>query len=209
CAGDSMAAKLCAENPKCTPYQLPSSEFSLPLPGKHNQWNAAAALALSKVWKEEQEILHTFENILPIRRRFETVYNQGGIRIVSDYAHHPSEVAALIQTARELKPKRLLGIFQPHRYTRTLALGPDFPDSFTGLDKLWLLPVYAASEQPVAGGTTTDLAKRFSAKWTKCLVVSSSMESAWNDVSSCLQDGDLLLIIGAGDIELLAERAKK
>jgi len=80
------------------------------------------------------------KHLRPIRRRFETVFNGKGIQIVSDYAHHPTEIAAVIQTAAELKPKRVLGVFQPHCYTRTLALGPDFPSSFEGLEKLWLLP---------------------------------------------------------------------
>ncbi|VGO14503.1 UDP-N-acetylmuramate--L-alanine ligase [Pontiella desulfatans] len=204
CSGDAIATRLCSGNPKCEPYAFPHPPIPVPLPGRHNQWNASAARSVAAVWKTGDEIHRAWETIQPVRRRFETVSNEGGVRIVSDYAHHPTEIAALIQTARELKPERLLGIFQPHRYTRTLALGADFPPSFEGLDKLWLVPVYAASEQPLEGGTTPDLADRFPPDWAGRLRVFDSMHTAWADLQSQLRPGDLLLIIGAGDIDQLA-----
>ncbi len=205
CAEDRLAVELCSGNTKCVPYELSSQPLNLPIPGRHNHLNAAAAIAVSKIWKTEESLLQALATIQPIRRRFETVFEEGGIRIVSDYAHHPTEVAALIQTAKELKPKRLLGIFQPHRYTRTLALGNDFPPSFEGLDKLWLIPVYAASEKPIKGGTTADLAEHFSEQWAGRLKIYESLVTAWESIQTELQEGDLLLIIGAGDIERLTE----
>ena len=205
---DPLAATLCANHPRCEPFAYPASPLVLPLPGKHNQWNAAAAMAVAGLWKRPDEVLGALADIKPVRRRFETVWDEGGIRVVSDYAHHPTEIAALIETAREMKPKRLLGVFQPHRYTRTLALGPDFPASFDGLDHLWLVPVYAASEQPVAGGTTEDLANRFSAEWESRITCCPSLQEAWSNIRSQLGAGDLLLIIGAGDIEHLADWAR-
>lgn len=209
CADDPGAKKLCSDHAKCKPYDLPAEVIPLPIPGKHNQWNASAARTVSRHWKTDEEIFQALENISSIARRFEMVFKGAGIRIISDYAHHPTEIAALIQTAQELKPKRLLGIFQPHRYTRTLALGPDFPPSFHGLDKLWLVPVYAASEQPLKGGTSADLAERFSNDWKTRLQLFQTLESAWQDISAQLREGDLLLIIGAGDIEQIADWAKK
>lgn len=209
CAEDPIAKKLCSDHPKCEPYAFPEIPIQLPIPGRHNQWNAVAAMAVSRHWKSETEILKALEHIQPIARRFETVLNRAGVRVISDYAHHPTEVAALIQTALELKPGRLLGIFQPHRYTRTLALGPDFPPSFQGLEKLWLIPVYAASEQPLAGGTSEDLMLRFSSDWKNRLYFSQTLEAAWQDILNQLREGDLLLIIGAGDVERMAEWAAK
>ncbi len=208
CAEDSIAVKLCSGNPKCIAYNISSSRLPIPFLGKHNQWNAAAALAVARIWKPEKEIFSAFEKMKPLRRRFETVFDNNGIRIISDYAHHPTEIAALIQTARELEPRRLLGIFQPHRYTRTRALGGDFPASFQGLDRLWLLPVYAASEQKIEGGTADDLVAKFPDGWNNRLHLFHSMEDAWKDIQGELREGDLLLIIGAGDIEQLAERAR-
>ena len=102
----------------------------------------------------------------------------------------------------------MLGIFQPHRYTRTLALGADFPESFDGLERLWLVPVYAASEHPVSGGTTLDLMTRFSDDWAGRMHYFSNLESAWTSIQPELREGDILLIIGAGDIEQLADWAK-
>ncbi len=209
CADDPIAKKICSGHPKCEGFDFPASHLALPLPGNHNQWNAAAALAVCKHWKTPDEIMGAMERMGPVRRRFETVFEGEGIRIVSDYAHHPTEIAALIQTAQELKPKRLLALFQPHRYTRTLALGADFPLSFKGLDHLWLVPVYAASELPLEGGRTSDLARRFSAEWESRLHECGSLEAAWAEVRHELRKGDLLLIIGAGDIETVAEWARR
>jgi len=207
CAADPITGKLCADNPKCEPFFSPAQRIPLPIPGNHNQWNAAAALAVCRQYKPEGEILHALENIKPIRRRFETVFEGGGIQIVSDYAHHPTEIAALIQTAQELKPRRLLGVFQPHRYTRTRSLAADFPVSFHGLEELWLVPVYAASELPVEGGTTQDLMERFPKDWGSHLHFFETLDAVWVDIQPELREGDLLLIIGAGDIEQLAEWA--
>lgn len=209
CADDPISQTLCASNAKCEPFCFPEPRLPISWPGNHNQWNAAAAVAVSKRWKSESEIFQSLEKMRPVRRRFETVRASGGIQIVSDYAHHPTEIAALIQTALELNPRRLIGIFQPHRYTRTLALGPDFPASFQGLENLWLVPVYAASEQPLVGGTTGDLAARFSNDWKGRLHVFQTMEAAWDDIQSELREGDLLLIIGAGDIEQVTEWSKR
>jgi UDP-N-acetylmuramate--alanine ligase len=209
CAEDPIARRLCSADPKCEAYGIPEGGLKLPLPGRHNQWNAAAALAVSLRWKTEPEILRVLKQIQPIRRRFETVFEGGGVRIVSDYAHHPTEIAATIQTAQELEPKRLLAVFQPHRYTRTRALGSDFPASFRGLDKLWLVPVYAASEPPLAGGTTKDLIGLFPDDWKGCLRYCEGLGGAWAQIQSELRAGDLLLVIGAGDIEWIAEQARR
>lgn len=208
CAADPIARKICSGQSKCEAYTLPDGGFKLPLPGVHNQWNAAAALAVSSHWKPESEILQALEKMNPIRRRFETVFAGRGIQIISDYAHHPTEITALVQTALELKPKRLLGIFQPHRYTRTLALGTDFPSSFKGIEELWITPVYAASEAPIQGGTSLDLIKHFPKEWKGHLRSAQTLETAWANIQSELREGDLLLIIGAGDIEQLADWAR-
>jgi UDP-N-acetylmuramate--alanine ligase len=218
CAEDSAASRLCEGNPKAVPYGValrmigvPSGdgEWRVALPGRHNRLNAMAAIEVSRQWKAEAEIFEALEKIKPVRRRFEKVF-QGDYTIISDYAHHPTEIRTLIQTVLEtLKPKRLLGVFQPHRYTRTKALMADFPPAFQGLDKLWLLPVYAASEKPLAGGTTEDLMNRFPKEWQNRIKFFQTLEKTWQDIQCELRAGDVLLIIGAGDIEQLAEWAKR
>lgn len=209
CAEDPIARRVAALDPqKCVPYVPPAAGFKLSLSGRHNQWNAAAVLAVAQHWMETAAVLEGLKQVQPIRRRFETVRDAGGVRIISDYAHHPTEIAALIQTALELRPQRLLGVFQPHRYTRTKALGPDFPPAFYGLDQLWITPVYAASEAPLEGGTSDDLVKRFSSDWGGRLHNEPSLETAWAGIQRELKSGDLLLIIGAGSIEQMAEWAR-
>ena len=231
CAEDPAAARLCKNNPKAVPYgfQVSDFKFQVSLPGRHNRLNAMAAAAVCEKRKSVEEIAQALANLKPVRRRFERVF-EGDYTIISDYAHHPTEIRALIQTTLEtLKPKRLLGVFQPHRYTRTKALMDDFPPAFQGLEKLWLLPVYAASEKPVAGGTSEDLMNRFSNDWENRIKIFSesvaidnfaeskimtsgnvsTLEKVWQDVQGELRAGDVLLIIGAGDIEQLAERARR
>lgn len=201
CAEDPVAARLCGDNPNAVPYGILGSEFSVSLPGRHNRLNASAARVVSRDWKTDVEIFRALENMKPIKRRFEVVF-KGQYTVISDYAHHPTEIRALINTALEtLKPKRLLGVFQPHRYTRTLALGSDFPPAFHGLEKLWLLPVYAASEQPVKGGMTEDLMEHFPDCWENKIYFFHTLEETWQSISEELRASDVLLIIGAGDVE--------
>ena len=207
CAEDPAASRLCAENQKAVPYRF--SPLNVSLPGRHNQLNACAAMEVCRQWKTEVEIFRALEKIKPVRRRFERVF-EGDYTIISDYAHHPTEIRALIQTALgTLKPKRLLGVFQPHRYTRTKALIADFPPAFQGLEKLWLLPVYAASEKPLEGGTSDDLFKKFPTAGKPAVQSLTTLETAWQDIQRELRTGDVLLIIGAGDIEQLAEQARQ
>ena len=209
CGEDPIAQKICAGNARCEPFSFPDPLLSVGLPGRHNQWNAAAALTVARRWKSETELLRRLADLRPIRRRFETVFNENNIRVVSDYAHHPTEIKALVETAKSLRPKRILAIFQPHRYTRTKALGADFPPAFEGVDLLWLVPVYAASEAVLEGGTSLDLQQKFSKAWSKRLKYEEGLRQTWEDVKPVLESGDLLLIVGAGDVENIAEWASE
>ena len=100
CADDPISLRICSDHPKCEAFSYPTDRIPLSLPGRYNQWNAAAALAVCKRFKTEEEILPVLENLRPIRRRFETVFEEEGILIISDYAHHPTEIAALFQRRR-------------------------------------------------------------------------------------------------------------
>jgi len=175
---------------------------TVPIPGRHNAANALAAVGVCL------ELGLTFDSIgeaisaisLP-RRRFEVVAQSGGVTVVSDYAHHPSEIAALIQTARREHTGRLLAVFQPHRYSRTKALGGDFPAAFDGVDQLVLAPVYPASEPPLTGGRACDLYVQFVAQGCDSPRLATSLEQAWAYLRRELREGDMLLVIGAGDVE--------
>ncbi len=184
-------------------------QVDLPLTGRHNVLNALTALAacdrVGVDWAAAAAALATFR--LP-RRRFEVVAAANGIRIVADYAHHPSEIRALIDAARQAGAVRIRAAFQPHRYTRTQALGPQFPPAFNGVDEVVLLPVYAASEPPLAGGSSADLQKHFRRHGDAPVELAESLEDAAARLSARWQAGDWILIVGAGDVEELGPMLK-
>ena len=236
CADDPRAAVVCEGNPKGFSYgfsvradlrgteiQETSSSVSvtvllkgkelgrlaLPVPGRHNMLDAlgacAAAMELGVPFEQVCAGLGRFAHV---RRRFEKVVDRAGLLVISDYAHHPTEIQALVQTALQLKKKKVIGVFQPHRYTRTLALGKDFPPAFAGLDELVLVPVYEASESPVAGGTSKDLFRHFQSFGRVPTRYIASLEEAWRYLKLNFGKGDLLLVIGAGDVEKIAGWAR-
>lgn len=174
----------------------------LAIPGRHNVSNALAALAAVRMCGVEPEVaaraLAAFR--LP-RRRFETVVDAAGIRVISDYAHHPVEIAALIDQALLLVPRRTLAVFQPHRFSRTRAFRSEFIDVLSRLDHVMLAPVYSASEPFVEGGTSADLQQEAERRGLTRIALSDSLESAWARLRDGLQPGDLVLIIGAGDVD--------
>lgn len=184
--------------------------LDLPVPGRHNILNAMAASAVAlELGLSFGEIRKGFARVGLPRRRFEKIVERNGVTVLSDYAHHPTEIAALIRTARGLKHRRLIAVYQPHRYTRTLALRADFPAAFSGLDKLVLVPVYAASEQPLKGGSTFDLYSECRKQAPRAEIsLASSIEKAWEYLRQTIRRGDVLLVIGAGNVEKIAGWAK-
>ena len=236
CADDPRACAICGNHPKGISYGFSArSDFRgadieetassvsvsvafkgrglgqlvLPVPGRHNALNAmaacAAAMELGVSFERVREGLGRFAHA---RRRFERVVDRGGRLVISDYAHHPTEIRALVQTALRLGKKRVIGVFQPHRYTRTLALGCDFPPAFQGLSELVLVPVYEASESPLAGGTSEDLLRHFMSFGKVPARYIPSLGEAWEYLKAAVEKDDLLLVVGAGDVEKIAEWAR-
>lgn len=187
-----------------------AAAVSLPLPGRHNVLNALGALAAGDRGgiALEAACAALGSYALP-KRRFEPVAEARGIRVVADYAHHPSEIRALIDAARQAGAARIWTVFQPHRYTRTLALGADFPPAFDGVAGVILLPVYAASEPPLAGGTSEDLLKQFWKRHGPPAELAKNMEEAVSRVAGRWKSGDWVLVVGAGDVEDLGPMLKK
>lgn len=179
-------------------------ELALPVPGRTNVVDALGAMgaahALGVEWMDSIRALASFA---PVRRRFEMLLRNERATVISDYAHHPTEIRALFAQVRSLAPRRVVAIFQPHRYSRTAALGPDFPSAFDGADRIVLAPVYAASESPVPGGTHRDLAGHFIAQQRPVEIAESLLE-AWELIRHNWRTGDVLLVIGAGDVEKIA-----
>jgi UDP-N-acetylmuramate--L-alanine ligase/UDP-N-acetylenolpyruvoylglucosamine reductase len=183
----------------------------LPLPGIHNVSNALAAIAVGHQLGVPFESMRQASRQFALpRRRFERVVDSPALTVLSDYSHHPAEIAALMKAARTTGRGRLVAVFQPHRYTRTLALGPQFPPAFDGVDRLILTPVYAASEAPLTGGSTWDLYTHFRDREARGqtdlaeVSVASSLEQAWDALRRELRDGDMLLVVGAGSVERVA-----
>ncbi|MBR4172462.1 MAG: UDP-N-acetylmuramate dehydrogenase [Kiritimatiellae bacterium] len=177
---------------------------TLPFGGRHNALNALAAAAAAYLlgYKMEQiiQLLSAACNELP-GRRFETVVERQGTRVIADYAHHPVELRAAVEMARELNPSRLIAVFQPHRYSRTKALLQEFPSAFVGCDELILLPVYAASEPVEEGGEIHDLYAEFRRQAVvPVLKLGRSVAEVWRDLRERFSDGTLILLAGAGDI---------
>ncbi|MGD9613471.1 MAG: UDP-N-acetylmuramate--L-alanine ligase [Kiritimatiellia bacterium] len=179
-----------------------AARVALPLPGRHNVLNALGALAACDrcgiALDAAGAALGSFA--LP-KRRFEPVAEARGIRIVADYAHHPSEIRALIEAAKQAGASRIWAVFQPHRFTRTLALGADFPPAFAGVAGVILAPVYAASEPPLAGGTAEDLLKHFWRHGGAPAELAKDLEQAADLVAARWKSGDWVLVVGAGDVE--------
>lgn len=217
---DISAANLELE-PECSRFTITirgedKGQVCLPVPGIHNVLNALATTAVAtELGVGLESICDSLSRVALPKRRFERVVDTDGILVISDYAHHPTEIAALIKAARPLSPGRLIGIFQPHRYTRTKALRRDFPGCFMGLDELVLVPVYPASEPPLEGGLTCDLYEAIRNTYDDSdgtcphLLLSRSPEHAWEYIKRGLREGDVLLVIGAGDIERVADRARE
>ena len=177
----------------------------LPLPGKHMVLNSLAALSLCDLLGVEKEYLvEGLESFQGVQRRFEKVATYNGVEIYDDYAHHPSEVIATLQAARQLmtnKEGKLVVCFQPHRYSRLQHLMDEFASSFDDADFLYLMPVYSAGEVPITGVDHWRLYRDLNLGSEKVSVLeSTSIEECREIIFPELKSGDVLLTMGAGDI---------
>jgi len=186
-------------------------EVVLNLPGRHNVLNALAAIAVaSELRVPMAAILEGLANFSGIGRRFQ-VNGQiaragGGILLVDDYAHHPRELAAIIQAAREGWPRRrLVVVFQPHRYTRTRDLFDDFSVVLSGLEPLFITEVYAAGETPISGADGRALCSAIRARGGHPVFIENVNEFP-EMIKDALRPNDLVLTLGAGNIGQVATR---
>ena len=148
-----------------------------------------------------------FERVWP-QSNNQTVERSNHLLVYTDYAHHPTEMACAVGMARQICRGTLRVLFQPHRYSRTKALLRDFPAAFEGADEVVLCPTYAAFEHPVEGGDIADLYRacreRFNAETRRrgevSLFLSRSCDEAWEHALNSMREGDLTLLLGAGDI---------
>ena len=140
-------------------------------------------------------------------RRFQKVAEFDGIRIFDDYAHHPTEIKTTLDSAKLCEKSRLVAIFQPHRYTRLKGLWNDFLKSFDAVDKLIVVDVYSASEDPIEGINSKAFTQAFEGKEVE--YIGGSMENAARKILPLLKSGDMVITLGAGDVTRIGTELKK
>ena len=184
----------------------PLMHVTLPLPGMHNVRNALAAIAVAdELQIADKAVENALESFEGIDRRFQNLgeikTTAGTIMLVDDYGHHPTEIAATLLAARSGWPeRRIVLVFQPHRYSRTRDLMDDFASVLSDADVLVLLDVYAAGEEPLAGADGRAMARAVRSRGSVEPVFVESLQELPPVLGDLLADGDLLLTMGAGDI---------
>ena len=180
----------------------PLGPFELHVPGRHNVLNATAAVAIARQLEiPAEKIAEGLNSFRGVDRRFQQRGQARGVTVVDDYGHHPTEIRATLAAARECGHNRIFVVFQPHRYTRTLDLLEEFASAFCDADSVIVLPIYAASEEPIPGVTAERLVEKIAGSQTK---FASDFAAAVAAVTADAREGDLILTLGAGNVSQLA-----
>ena len=190
-------------------FQWRGQEVELSVPGEHNAWNATGALEAARLaGVDDAQAAAAISTFTGAGRRFEDLgRSQSGARVVDDYAHHPTEVAAVIAAARSFAPERLVAVFQPHLFSRTRELAGRFGEALAGADVAVVVDVYRARENPadfpgVSGELVAEAAREAGAPSVEWI---PAMDDAERRLAELLAPGDLCLVMGAGDIRTLGE----
>jgi UDP-N-acetylmuramate--alanine ligase len=180
----------------------PLGPFELHVPGRHNVLNATAAVAIAhQLEVAPEKIAEGLNHFRGVDRRFQQRGQARGVTVVDDYGHHPTEIRATLAAARECGHQRIFVVFQPHRYTRTLDLLDEFSGAFRDADTVIVLPIYAASEEPIPGVTAEHLASRIQGPTVHYV---PEFADAVRLVAAQVREGDLILTLGAGSVSHLA-----
>jgi UDP-N-acetylmuramate--alanine ligase len=179
----------------------PLGEAVLNVPGRHNVENAVGVIALgTELGIPFEKIAVSLRKFQHARRRFEIKYKSDRFLLVDDYAHHPTEIRATLKTARSIGRKRVLTMFQPHRYSRTKALCKEFGRAFDDADRVVVTDVYPASEAPIAGISGKTIADEMATHGHRGVSYQPHFESVYREVGNILDSGDLIVSLGAGNI---------
>jgi UDP-N-acetylmuramate--alanine ligase len=180
----------------------PLGPFELHVPGRHNVLNATAAVAIARQLEVPPEkIAEGLKNFRGVDRRFQHRGHARGVAVVDDYGHHPTEIRATLEAARSSTHRQIHVVFQPHRYTRTQDLLDEFSEAFRDADTVIVLPIYAASEEPIAGVTAELLAERIQGP---SAAFAPDFAAAVQAIVAAAREGDLILTLGAGSVSQLA-----
>jgi UDP-N-acetylmuramate--alanine ligase len=182
----------------------PLGPFELHVPGRHNVLNATAAVAIARQLEVSAEnIAAGLSHFRGVDRRFQRRGQARGVAVVDDYGHHPTEIRATLAAARECGYRHIIVVFQPHRFSRTLDLLAEFGGAFADADTVSVLPIYAASEEPIPGITGERLAERIQGPHVH---FAPDFAAAVKMAAAEAGEGDLILTLGAGSVGQLAPR---
>jgi UDP-N-acetylmuramate--alanine ligase len=180
--------------------RLPLGRLELSVPGRHNVQNALAAVAVGlELGLDFERIAAGLRDFRGAERRFEVRGEPGGVLVIDDYGHHPTEIAAVLDAARALN-RRMVVAFQPHRYTRTSALLDAFGPALAGADHLVLTDIYPAGEAPIPGVTIERLASAVRGAITGPVDVVGRLEELPAAIAKTARPGDVVITLGAGSI---------
>jgi UDP-N-acetylmuramate--alanine ligase len=181
--------------------------FHLHAPGRHNLYNAAAGIAVARFLGIDVEVLRAaLLRYQGVGRRFERLFAGGGVELVDDYGHHPTEIAATLATARAYWPGRIVALVQPHRYSRLAALAEPFATCLLAADVCLVTQVYGAGEARGTGPDGADLCRLLQRHGHRDVHFCADLTSLEGTALEVVRPGDLLLTLGAGDITRLAHR---
>ncbi len=208
--GESMQADFRAEDLKFGREDVsfevvkrgePMGRVRLHMIGRHNMLNGLAAVAMADELQVPFEAVQdAFEKFEGIQRRFTVVGEAGGISVVDDYGHHPEEIKVTLEGARKAWDRRLVVVFQPHRYTRTRDLGPEFHSAFNQADVVAVMDIYAAGEEPIEGVSARGLYEGIRSHGHRNVHYISDQQRVVSWLLDELAAGDMLITMGAGDV---------
>ena len=209
-AADAARQRICFSRFQVHTVEQTLGPFELHVPGRHNVLNATAAVAIARQLEIAPErIAEGISHFRGVDRRFQQRGEVRGVTVVDDYGHHPTEIRATLEAARAYSKGRLHVVFQPHRYTRTADLLEQFGGAFNDADTVIVLPIYAASEEPIPGVTAERLAERIGKETAGKEAAGRRVEyvaefpAAVETVASAAREGDLILTLGAGSVSQL------
>jgi len=182
------------------------ARFNLALGGEHNISNSLAAIALGLALGIDISLIKkALTQYKGAKRRLEIKYSSDNYLVIDDYAHHPTEIKATLSAAKKLKPKRLVAVFQPHRYTRTQLLLDEFAKSFDAADYVIITDIYPASEPPIQGITGKLVSEVIKKRSPGKEAIFLPKDEIVPHLLKIIQDNDLLITLGAGDIVRLSD----
>ena len=208
---DIVAKNISYDNKGCatfTVYEKDTElfEVSLSNPGKHNVLNALSAISTGLIFNiPSDKIISGLKKCKGAHKRFEYKGEVNGITIIDDYAHHPVEIKATLNTAQKVDHNKVYCVFQPHTYTRTKTLFDEFTTAFDNCDELILMDIYAAREADTGLVSSDELGDAKRARGIHCTNANAHEEAA-NILKSKAKSGDIILTVGAGDVVIVGDK---